>query len=238
MFKKILLTIFLFNTIFFASVFKAEAWRQCDSLWPTDYNTFKEYCYKITDSYLSLRNKFKVDGKIDAYIAQRILDYSKQWLNYLPDDLNNKNYFTHLQTAIERWIKDPNNSANFDSIDTAIDGFLNKTSIQEITWTVEAFPATWNAPLTVTLRWNVTDPTWSKIENYNYTWWILDKWRRRNIWNNTSLNYTFREEWNYSIFLDVTSNHRNSFRNIDVIPFSKKVEISVKAIMLGKYKSL
>jgi hypothetical protein len=28
--------------------------------------------------------------------------------------------------------------------------------------------------------------------------------------------------------LDVTSNHRNSFRNIDVIPFSKKVEISVK----------
>ena len=228
MFKKILLTIFLFNTIFFASVFKAEAWRQCDSLWPTDYNTFKEYCYKITDSYLSLRNKFKVDGKIDAYIAQRILDYSKQWLNYLPDDLNNKNYFTHLQTAIERWIKDPNNSANFDSIDTAIDGFLNKTSIQEITWTVEAFPATWNAPLTVTLRWNVTDPTWSKIENYNYTWWILDKWRRRNIWNNTSLNYTFREEWNYSIFLDVTSNHRNSFRNIDVIPFSKKVEISVK----------
>jgi hypothetical protein len=54
-------------------------------------------------------------------------------LNYLPDDLNNKNYFTHLQTAIERGIKDPNNSANFDSIDTAIDGFLNKTAIQEVT---------------------------------------------------------------------------------------------------------
>jgi hypothetical protein len=28
--------------------------------------------------------------------------------------------------------------------------------------------------------------------------------------------------------LDVTSNHRNANRNIDVIPFSKKVDISVK----------
>ncbi|PZM86602.1 hypothetical protein DLH72_00435, partial [Candidatus Gracilibacteria bacterium] len=227
MFRKILL-LFLLTISFFSFFGNANAARDCTTLGPSDLNTFKEYCYKITDAYLSLRNKYKVDGEIDTYIAGRILNYSRQGLNYLPDDLLNKNYYTHLQTAIERGIKDPKNNANFDSIASAIDDFLNKTEIKEITGEIEVFPASGNAPLTVTLRGNVSDPTGSKLESYNYTWWVLDGGKRRNIGNNKFLNYTFREEGNYSIFLDVTSNHRNNLKNIDVIPFSKRAEISVK----------
>ena len=229
MFRKIWLTLFLLILGFFSTFTNVRAARDCTVLWPSDYNTFKEYCYKITDSFLSLRNRHQVDAQIDTYIAGRILNYAKQWLNYLPEDLVNKNYYTHLQTAIERGLKDPKNVANFDAISKAINDFLNETKIQEVNWEIEVYPESWNAPLTVTLRWNVIDPTWSQLYPYNYTWWILDKWgKRKNIWSNNYLNYTFREEGNYSIFLDVTSNHRNANRNIDVIPFSKKVDISVK----------
>ena len=44
----------------------------------------------------------------------------------------NKNYYTHLQTAIERGLKDPKNVANFDAISKAINDFLNETKIQEV----------------------------------------------------------------------------------------------------------
>ena len=234
MFRKIWLTLFLLILGFFSTFTNVRAARDCTVLWPSDYNTFKEYCYKITDSFLSLRNRHQVDAQIDTYIAGRILNYAKQWLNYLPEDLVNKNYYTHLQTAIERGLKDPKNVANFDAISKAINDFLNETKIQEVNWEIEVYPESWNAPLTVTLRWNVIDPTWSQLYPYNYTWWILDKWgKRKNIWSNNYLNYTFREEGNYSIFLDVTSNHRNANRNIDVIPFSKKVSDTFARVILN-----
>ena len=228
MFRKILLLFVSLNIILMWLISEANASRECTNLGPTDTNTFKEYCYKITDAYLSLRNKYKVDWEIDAYLVGRILNYWRQWLNFLPDDLQNKNYYTHLQTAIERWLKDTKNSANFDSIATAIDNFLNKTIIQEINWNVEVFPSSGNAPLTVTFRGNVTDPTWAELKTYNYTWWIQDWSKRKIIWNNNFLNYTFREEWTFSVFLDVTSNHKNWNWKTDVLPFSKKIEVTVK----------
>ena len=92
MFRKIWLTLFLLILGFFSTFTNVRAARDCTVLWPSDYNTFKEYCYKITDSFLSLRNRHQVDAQIDTYIAGRILNYAKQWLNYLPEDLVNKNY--------------------------------------------------------------------------------------------------------------------------------------------------
>ena len=92
MFRKILLLFVSLNIILMWLTSEANASRECTTLGPTDTNTFKEYCYKITDAYLSLRNKYKVDWEIDAYLAGRILNYWRQWLNFLPDDLQNKNY--------------------------------------------------------------------------------------------------------------------------------------------------
>jgi len=198
------------------------------TLWVVDLKTFNEYRYKITDQYLELRNKFEVDWKIDQYIAARILLYAKEGLNYLPDSLSNKNYYNYLKSSIEKWVKYPENSSFFEEIATSIENYLEKTTIQKITWTVEAYPSTWNAPLTVTLRWNVKDPTWTKLENYNYTWWINEWGKRKIIWNKISLTYVFKEEWNYSVFLDVTSNHKNKLGYNDVLPFSSRADISVK----------
>lgn len=198
------------------------------TLWVVDLKTFNEYRYKITEQYLELRNKFEVDWKIDQYISAKILQYANEWMKYLPDSLSNRNYYNYLKTSIEKWVKYPENSSFFEEIATSIENFLEKTTIQKITGTVDANPSTGNAPLNVTLRWNVKDPSWTKLENYNYTWWINEWWKRKVLWNKISLNYIFKEEWNYSVFLDVTSNHKNSLWYPDVLPFSSRADIVVK----------
>jgi len=198
------------------------------TIWVVDYKTFNEYRYKITDQYLNLRNKFEVDWKIDKYIAGRILFYAKEGLNYLPDSLTNKSYYKSLQSSIEKWINYPENSAFFEEISSSIQNYLEKVNIQKVSGSVESFPSTWNAPLTVTLRWNVKDPTWTKLENHNYSWWISEWGKRKVIWNKVSLTYVFKEEGNFSVFLDVTSNHKNASWYSDVLPFSSRADIVVK----------
>jgi len=230
MFKKVLITLFLFSALTVNSdlAYTANDEESYTTLSVVDLNTFNEYRYRITDKYLDLRNKFEVEWKIDAYTANKILTYAKEGLNYLPDSLSNKNYYNYLKSSIEKGIKYPENSSNFESIAKSIENYLNKTTIKKVSGTVESYPSTGNAPLTVTLRWNVKDPTWTKLENYNYTWWINEWWKRRVIWNKISLTYIFKEEWNYSVFLDVTSNHKNSLGFTDVLPFSSRANIIVK----------
>ncbi len=197
-----------------------------------DKGTFNEFRYKITDAYFDLRNKYELDWNIDERSANIILDYSKQGYNYLPDTLKNKNYYNSLQTAVNRWIKYPNNPSNYKAIVSAIGDFLDKVDIQTIKWKVESFPDTWNAPLTVSLRWSVADPTWTKIPANNYTWWMYDtKWKRVVLGNGVSIWKVFTEEWKFSVFLDVSSAHKNEAWYRDVLPLdlvSSKVDITIK----------
>lgn len=232
MFRKIFLTIIstaflMFNAY---SVYWAEtaASTSYTTLWVVDIWTFNEYKYKITEQYIELRNKFEVTWKIDPTVSWRILNLAEQSYKYLPDDLINKNYYNYLKTAIERGQLYPENSSYFQDIAAKIEDYLEKTSIQAVKGNIEAIPSSGNAPLTVTLRWNVVDPTWTKLENHNYTWWMNVWWRRVVIWNKVALTYVFREEWNFTVFLDVTSNHKNSSWNVDVLPFSSRAEIEVK----------
>ncbi|NVP17811.1 PKD domain-containing protein [Candidatus Gracilibacteria bacterium] len=231
MFKKIFITFTAFFILSLNSdlVYSAETNEQSyTTLGVVDLKTFNEYRYKITDSYLDLRSKFEVDGKIDTYVSAKILQYATEGLKYLPDSLSNKNYYNYLKTSIEKGVKYPENSSFFEEIATSIENFLEKTTIQKVSGNVEAFPSTGNAPLTVTLRGNVKDPTGTKLENHNYTWWINEGGKRKVIGNKISLTYVFKEEGNYSVFLDVTSNHKNSLGNSDVLPFSSRADIVVK----------
>ncbi|MDD2907989.1 MAG: PKD domain-containing protein [Candidatus Gracilibacteria bacterium] len=231
MFKKIIVALFIFSALAVNSNLAYSADTSGESyttLTQVDYKTFNEYRYKMTDQYLELRNKFEVDGKIDAYIAARILFYAKEGMNYLPDSLANKNYYNYLKSSIEKGVKYPENSAFFEEIATSIENYMEKTNIQKITGIVESFPSTGNAPLTVTLRGGVKDPTGTKLENHNFTWWINEGGKRKVIGNKVSMTYIFKEEGNYSVFLDVTSNHKNSLGFNDVLPFSSRVDIVVK----------
>lgn len=227
MFKKLLITFTIILSFLF-NLSTAYTDDQYTVLRSVDVNTFNEYRYRITEQYIELRNKFEVNWVIDSVISNRILNLAKEWLNFLPDNLINTNYYNTLKTSVERGILFPENSSNFQNISTSIENYITKVNIQKVNGSVDAFPSSWNAPLTVSLRWNVTDPSWTKLENYNYTWWINDWWKRRVIWNRPSINYVFNEEWNYSVFLDVTSNHKNSKWFNDVLPFSSRADIEVK----------
>jgi len=193
-----------------------------------DLWTFNEYRYKITDEFFEFRNKYELNQTINEASAKRIALLAKNGYNYLPDSLTNKNYYNHLVTAISKGIKYPNNESNYTSILVAIDNYLEETNIQKIKWSVDASPKIWNAPLTVTLRWNVSDPTGTQIQSYNYTWWIYENWAKKILWDNITQTHTFNEEWNFSVFLDVSSSHKNNAGYTDVLPFSSRADITVK----------
>ncbi len=228
MFKKIILTFLFFALIpAFNNITYAEE-PDYTTLRVVDLGTFNEYRYRITDEFFNLRSKYELEWSVDVKSAAKILDIAKKGYNYLPDSLSNKNYYNHLKTSIERGIKYPNNISNYTSIVTSIENFLDKTSIPSIKWTVEAFPKTWNAPLTVTLRWNVVDETGTKIPSYNYTWWMHIDGKRKELGDNISLTHVFKEEWNFSVFLDVKSAHKNAKGYVDVLPFSSRADIVIK----------
>ncbi|MFK7779797.1 MAG: PKD domain-containing protein, partial [Candidatus Gracilibacteria bacterium] len=193
-----------------------------------DIGTFNEFRYKITDEFFVFRNKYEINQSIDIASAGRILDLAQKGYNYLPDSLSNKNYYNHLRTAIEVGIKYPNNDSNYTAILIAIENYLEKTNIQSIKGTVEAYPKTGNAPLIVTLRGKVVDPTGTQIESYNYTWWIYEDGAKKILGDNISMTHLFKEEGNFSVFLDVSSSHRNEQGYTDVLPFSSRADVTIK----------
>lgn len=199
------------------------------SLREVDKWTFNEYRYRLTQQFFNLKQKFDVDWKLDFNILWNLKTITEASYKYLPSDtLKNQLYKSNLLTAIERWIKYPNDEASYAALTKALGDYIDSVEIDIIKWSVEATPTSWNAPLTVSLRWRVSDPSGTEIPAYNYIWWVDRWWKRVILWRKQSLSYTFTEEGNYSVFLDVVSNHKNSFGNTDVLSFSSKADIQVK----------
>ena len=192
-----------------------------------DKDTFNEYRYKMTEQFFILRDKFEINGFLDEAVLREMASVATQSYKYLPDNLKNKNYLQALGTAITRWIKFPNNDANYTAVIQAISDYLEKVDIQSVKWSIQAVPLKWNAPLTVTFRWKVTDPTGSTIPARNYVWWMNRNGQRVNIGTGQSLTYTFTEEGNFSVFADVVSGHKNEAWYTDVLPFSSRADVQV-----------
>lgn len=229
MFKKIIFA-FLLSVLYLSNVaYATESDLTYTKLTSVDLNTFNEYRFKITEQYLELRNHFEIYKKIDVGIANKLLNLSETGYKYLPDNLLNKNIYTKLKTAISKWIQFPENDSNYTTISTQILSFLEDVDIDKINWKIDAYPSTWNAPLNVTFRWNVVDPSWTKIPTYNYTWWMDEWWKRKVLSNSkwSTLNYTFKEEWTFTVFLDVTSNHKNVNWYTDVLPFRSRSDVKI-----------
>ncbi|USN59310.1 MAG: PKD domain-containing protein [Candidatus Peribacteria bacterium] len=193
-----------------------------------DKGTFNEYRYRITGEYFKLREKFEISGTVDKNIANQIFLYAREGYKYLPDNLRNQNYYNNLVTALKRGIKYPDNEASYTEIVKAVEKYLDDVDIQTITGSVEVTPTSGNAPLTVTLRGRVKDPTGSVIPTFNYIWWIDDGGERKIIGRKQSITYTFRDEGNFSVFLDVVSAHKNEEGFTDVLPFRSRGDIEVK----------
>lgn len=189
--------------------------------------TFNEYWYKITEQFFKLKQNFEVNWIIDSGIIKNIDTLAVTGYKYLPDNLNNKNYLSNLQSSLKKWIKYNNSDWVYTEIVKSIESYLYDTVIYKINWNIEVSPSSWNAPLNVTLRARVVDPSWTVIPKDNYIWWVDNAWIKKIIWKGTSINYTFNDEWKFSIFLDVLSTHRNSLKYTDVLPFSSRADITV-----------
>ncbi len=222
--------LFLLFVLLFSSSISYWALEDYTTLRDIDKWTFNEYRYYLVKEYFKLKTSYEVSWIMDKTSLQNIIKYSKSWYNYLPDSLINQNLFNDLNIAVQKATSSPNSEVYYEEVVLKINDFIDKKiSIQKIKWSIEASPSTWNAPLTVTLRSkNITDPTWSVIPKNNYIWWIDDSWKKKIVWRWVSINYTFLEEWQYSIFLDVKSSHKNKSWYTDVIPFSSRADIIVK----------
>ncbi len=203
-----------------------------DELDYTTYRTvdlwsFNEFRYKIVREYFKLKETWEVDWKIDSAILASIKTYAKTWANYLPDNLSNEKLYNTLSIAIDKWLKYPESNAAYLEVLEALKKYLDNPVIDTLKGSVTATPAEWNAPFNVTLRANVTDPSGSVIPKQNYVWWISEGGKKVILWTWPSLNHTFTEEWNYTVFVDVKSTHKNNEWYNDVLPWRWKEIVKV-----------
>ncbi len=225
--SRLLLTFLLVIWMFFSCTARADL-EDYTTLRDIDKWTFNEYRYLMVKEYFKLKEKFELNWKIDKPIVLSLLNYAKVWYNYLPDSLMNQNMYNNLSIAVKRWYDTPNSEVNYEEIVNKLNDYLEKVNIQVLKWTIEVSPSTWNAPLTSTFRWKVTDPSWTIIPSSNYIWWVDAAWTKKIIWKWLSINYTFKEEWGFSVFLDVKSSHKNKSWYTDVLPFSSRWVVEVK----------
>ncbi len=204
--------------------------------WATDYTTlrnidlgtYNEYRYRLTEQFFALREHFEVTKELNTETLQNIALIANTGYKYLPDNLTNKNKLQELLIDIKKWMWAPDNKVLYSEVIKSLAAYLEKVEIQEIEWTISATPNSGNAPLTVTLRWAVQDPTGTQILPGNYTWWVDSAGKKVVIWRGPSINFTFKEEGKYSIFLDVTSVHKNAEGYTDVLPFRSRAEVTIK----------
>ena len=111
---------------------------------------------------------------------------------------------------LQRGVKYPNNESAYSEIVKGIADYLENVEITSISGEVLASPISGNAPLTSTLRAKLQDPSGTQIKAGNYTWWIDNAGEKVVIGRGPSINYSFRQEGQFSVFLDVTSSHKNT----------------------------
>ncbi len=204
-----------------------------------DYNSFNvvkevekwsfiEYWSKIIREYYKISDSYELDQRLDTAWADRMMKHINAAYNYLPDSLGNENNRRSLIQSLKKAIKHPDDYTYFSLIKSKLDLFLWEADIQAIDGTIQAGPLEGNAPLTVTLRAKLVDPTGTKIPKNSYTWWMNIWWTRKKVGEGTSIVKTFTQEWSYTIFLDAKTSHKNKRGYGDVIPYSKSITIEVK----------
>lgn len=235
--KKLIFFVTIFLLLPFSLAYSSEYNSAWDSSWGSldayarqrsiDNWTFNEYRYLLSKEYFKLRDSFEIDEKMNIDVLNEMISLAETWYNYLDNNVKNENTLNYLLTAIRKWVKNPSNRSNYVDVVDKLSDYVEDVKIEGISGTVEVNPKEWNAPLNVTLRAQVKDPSWTKISYNNYVWWI-DTWTsEKEIWRGKALNYTFTEEWTFSIFLDVVSDHKNENGFTDVLPLRQRVDITV-----------
>ena len=219
---------FFFATQAFAVTYNNSDTSSYTTLRTIDLGTYNEYRYKLTEQFFEMREYFEVNNKLERGTLQNIAVIANTGYKYLPDNLQNQNLLRELLIDIQKWVKTPENTILYTEIVQSLADYLEQVEIEWITWSVEVSPQSGNAPLTVTFRGGVTDPSGTQILPSNYTWWVDSAGKKVVIGRGPSINYTFRDEGIYTVFLDVTSSHKNNEWYTDVLPYRGRVDITAQ----------
>jgi PKD repeat protein len=212
------------------------------SLFPTAYaataaedvatqGTFLEYKRSVDEIAIDLDRQYKVDGKIEDATLLRLKALVVGTMDTFSDKYasTNATMAQSVVTSIEVVRRDSGSDSKIGDLATTLANYFKNAKVDKISGKASATPSSGNAPLTVSLRADdVRDPSGVVIPSRNYVWWIKNSGGSRNvIGTGPSIAYTFREERNYTVFLDVISASRNSKGKTDVLPLQSSVDISV-----------
>ncbi|MCH8518722.1 PKD domain-containing protein [Candidatus Gracilibacteria bacterium] len=192
-----------------------------------DRGTFNEYRFRMTEQFFALREHFQIQGNLNVSVLRQMLETANTGYNYLPDNLLNQNALRQLAIEIQKGINSPRDEFIYNDILRSLAAYIENVNISQIQGSIEAIPVSGNAPLTSTLRVNAQDPTGTQIQPSNIRWWMNVGGQEIVIGRGVSLNYTFRNEGRYTVFVDVVSSHRNSQGNTDVLPYRGRVDVTV-----------
>lgn len=200
----------------------------------SDNDTFVEYKTKIREAASMMESELMLNKSVNVSTIQNVKNLVQAWFERLPDQWEagstNKEAKQVVDTYLGLAMQNPTNSNHVWNAISRVVSFLDKANIGRITGTINAGPAEWNAPLSVSFRAeNIKDPSGTTPSENNYIWWTRESgWVRRELSRGPSLSYTFTKEGTYTVFLDVVSGSRNSKWRTDVLPLSVSKEITVK----------
>ncbi len=200
----------------------------------SDSDTFAEYKNKIKEAISQMENEFLLNKSVSTSTIQNIKNLVQWGFDRLPDggDIGTANKIAkqRVDWYLDLAMQNPGNSNHISNAISRVLSFIESTNISRITWDINAGPAEWNAPLSVSFRADgIKDGSNTTPSENNYIWWTRENGGyRRELGRGSSLSYTFTKEWTYTVSLDVISGSRNSKWKVDVLPLSVSKQIVVK----------
>lgn len=200
----------------------------------SDADTFRDYQERIRTAIQNLEAELRVNGSVTVSNIQSIKSLVQAAYDRLPDNTEVATENATAKRAVDMYldiaIKNPDSTQKVGDAISKTSAFIDGAKISSISGNISATPSEGNAPLNVSfMATEVTDPSWTTPWNNNYIWWIRENGGvRRELGRWPSLNYTFSQEWTFTVNLDVISGSRNSKGKTDVLPLSVSKSISVK----------
>ncbi len=198
-----------------------------------DPNSFIYYKQKIGSALQDMEREFRVNNATTDSTLSNVRSLVQEAYLRLPDSWESGTKNEWLKKAADLYLdlaaKNKSSSTHVQNAATQVAAFISEAVISEIVASIEANPSSGNAPLTTSFLATAKDPSGINIPDNNYTWWMKESWgARRELWRTPSFTYTFSKEWNYQVFLDVTSQSLNKKWRPDVTPLSISKDIEVK----------
>lgn len=113
-------------------------------------------------------------------------------------------------------------------LENAINAFLEQAKTFSIQGQIGANPASGDAPLSVTLEArNMIDSSGTVIPETNYTWWLRKSDGPHILGRGKTINYEFKDEGTFTVYLTVNSASKNSRGFTDVVSFEDQTIVEI-----------